>query len=128
MPYAQGIGFAVPINAARAIMNDLIENGRVTNRPWIGIATMKITRQLSQYYRLPADEGALITKVEPYSPADNAGLRKGDIIEAIDGKRIDDPSQISSNIRKKSVNDSIGITVNRYGRSFEVQLKLDAHP
>jgi serine protease Do len=128
MPYAQGIGFAVPINAARAIMNDLIENGRVTNRPWIGIATMKITRQLSQYYGLPADEGALITKVEPYSPADNAGLRKGDIIEAIDGKRIDDPSQISSNIRKKSVNDSIGITVNRYGSSFEVQLKLEAHP
>ena len=128
MPYAQGIGFAVPINAARAIMNDLIENGRVTNRTWIGIATMKITRQLSQYYGLPADEGALITKVEPYSPADNAGLRKGDIIEAIDGKRIDDPSQISSNIRKKSVNDSIGITVNRYGSSFEVQLKLEAHP
>jgi serine protease Do len=128
MPYAQGIGFAVPINAARTIMNDLIENGRVTNRPWIGIATMKITRQLSQYYGLPADEGALITKVEPYSPADNAGLRKGDIIEAIDGKRIDDPSQISSNIRKKSVNDSIGITVNRYGSSFEVQLKLEAHP
>src|ERR671923_1225607 len=112
MPYAQGIGFAVPIKTAKAIMNDLIENGRVTNRPWIGIATMKITRQLSQYYRLPADEGALITNVEPYSPADNVGLRKGDIIEAIDGKRIDDPSQISSNIRKKSVNDGIRITVN----------------
>ena len=128
MPYAQGIGFAVPINAARTIMNDLIENGRVTNRPWIGIATMKITRHLSQYYGLPADEGALITKVEPYSPADNAGLRKGDIIKSVDGKTINDPSQISSNIRKKSVNDSIGITVNRYGRSFEVQIKLDAHP
>ena len=128
MPYAQGIGFAVPINAARTIMNDLIENGRVTNRPWIGIATMKITRQLSQYYGLPADEGALITKVELYSPADNAGLRKGDIIESIDGKRINDPSQISSNIRKKSVNDSIGITVNRYGKIFEVQVKLDVHP
>jgi S1-C subfamily serine protease len=128
MPYAQGIGFAVPINAARTIMNDLIENGRVTNRPWIGIATMKITRQLSQYYGLPADEGALITKVELYSPADNAGLRKGDIIESIDGKRINDPSQISSNIRKKSVNDSIGITVNRYGKIFEVLVKLDAHP
>ena len=89
---------------------------------------MKITRQLSQYYGLPADEGALITKVELYSPADNAGLRKGDIIESIDGKRINDPSQISSNIRKKSVNDSIGITVNRYGKIFEVQVKLDAHP
>ena len=66
--------------------------------------------------------------MEPYSPADNAGLRKGDIIEAIDGKRIDDPSQISSNIRKKTVKDDIRMVVNRYGRSFEVQLNLEAHP
>src|SRR5918912_601105 len=116
MPYAQGIGFAVPIKIAKAIMSDLIENGQVTNRPWVGIATIKITRQLAQYYRLPTTEGVLIAKVEPYSPADNAGLRKGDIIEAIDGKRVDDPSQISSNVHKKTINEDIGMIVNRYGR------------
>jgi serine protease Do len=128
MPYAQGIGFAVPIKAARIIMKDLIENGRVTNRPWIGIATVKITIQLAQYYMLPTTEGAPIAQVEPYSPADNAGLRKGDIIETVDGKRIDEPSQISLNIRKKAVKDGVGMIVNRYGRRFEVQLKLKAHP
>jgi S1-C subfamily serine protease len=126
MPYAQGIGFAVPIKTAKAITRDLIENGQVTNRPWVGIATIKITRQLAQYYRLPTTEGALIAQVEPHSPADDAGLRKGDIIEAIDGKRVDDPSQISSNVRKKTVNDGVGMIVNRYGRRFEVQLKLRA--
>jgi serine protease Do len=126
MPYAQGIGFAVPIKTAKAITMDLIENGQVTNRPWVGIATIKITRQLAQYYRLPTTEGALIAQVEPYSPADDAGLRKGDIIEAVDGKRVDDPSQISSNVRKKTVNDGVGMIVNRYGRRFEVQLKLRA--
>jgi S1-C subfamily serine protease len=126
MPYAQGIGFAVPIKIAKAIMSDLIENGQVTNRPWVGIATIKITRQLAQYYRLPTTEGVLIAKVEPYSPADNAGLRKGDIIEAIDGKRVDDPSQISSNVHKKTINEDIGMIVNRYGRRVEVQLKLQA--
>jgi serine protease Do len=128
MPYAQGIGFAVPIKTAKSITRDLIENGRVTNRPWVGIAAMKITRQLAQYYRLPTNEGAFISQVEPYSPADNAGLRKGDIIESIDGRRVDDPSQISSNIRKKTVKDDIRMIVNRYGRRFEVQLNLEAHP
>src|SRR5438093_9715332 len=59
MPYAQGIGFAVPIKTAKAITRDLIENGQVTNRPRVGIATIKITRQLAQYYRLPTTEGAL---------------------------------------------------------------------
>jgi S1-C subfamily serine protease len=88
----------------------------------------KNNKAISTILPLAYKWGALVAQVEPYSPADDAGIRKGDIIEAIDGKRIDDPSQISSNIRKKSVNDSIGITVNRYGRSFEVQLKLDAHP
>ena len=66
MPYAQGIRFAVPIKAARIIMKDLIENGRITNRPWIGIATVKITRKLAQYYMLPTTEGALIAQVEWY--------------------------------------------------------------
>ena len=128
MPYAQGIGFAVPIKVAKAITSDLIENGQVTNGPWVGIVAIKITRQLAQYYRLPTTEGALIAQVEPYSPADNAGLRKGDIIEAIDGKRIHDPSQISFNVRRKTVKDGIGMIVNRYGRLFEVQLKLQARP
>ena len=53
MPYAQGIGFAVPINNAKSIVRDLIEHGRVTNRPWIGIVSIKITKQLVQYYMLP---------------------------------------------------------------------------
>ena len=116
MPYAQGIGFAVPVNAAKVIMKDLMENGQVTNRPWIGIAAIKITRQLAQYYRLPTNEGVLIAQVESRSPADYADLRKGDIIESIDGKKITDPSQMSSYIRKRSINEKIIITINRYGR------------
>jgi serine protease Do len=56
MPFAHGIGFAVPINIAKSIMNELIENRRVIIRPWIGITTIKITRQLAQYYHLPTNE------------------------------------------------------------------------
>jgi S1-C subfamily serine protease len=128
MPYAHGIGFAVPINIAKTVMNDLIQNGRVINRPWIGISYIKITKQLAQYYRLPTTEGVLIAQVESQSPADDAGLRKGDIIEAVDGKRIDDNTEISLNVRKKTVNDSLTLTINRYGRRFEVPIQLQARP
>ena len=128
MPYAHGIGFAVPTNIAKTVMTELIQNGRVINRPWIGISYVKITRQLAQDYRLPTTEGVLIAQVESHSPADDAGLRKGDIIEAVDGKRIDDTTEISLNVRKKTVNDSLTMTINRYGRRFEVPIQLQALP
>jgi serine protease Do len=127
MPYAQGIGFAVPVNTAKSILKELIEKGRVT-RSWIGVASMKVTPQLARYYGLPASEGALIAKVEPYSPADDAGLRKGDIIEGIDGSRVEDPSQIASHVRKKHVNDQLTLTVNRYGRQIQVPIQVDERP
>jgi serine protease Do len=128
MPYAHGIGFAVPINIARSVMNELIQNGRVINRPWIGISYVKITRQLAQYYRLPTTEGVLIANVESHSPADYAGLRKGDIIEAVDGRIIDNTVEISLNLRKKNVSDKLTMSVNRYGRRFEVPIQLQSRP
>ncbi len=127
MPYAQGIGFAVPANTAKSILRELIEKGRVT-RPWIGIASMKITPQLARYYGLPASEGALVAKVEPYSPADDAGLRKGDVIEQIDGSKVEDPTQIASRVRGKQVNDRLTLTVNRYGRQLQVPVQVDERP
>lgn len=128
IPYAQGIGFAVPINVAKTILTDLIENGRVTNRPWIGISTIKITRQLARYYGLPTEEGALIAEVQSNSPADYSDLRKGDIIESLDGKTIIDPLQVSSNIRKKNVKDKVMVRINRYGRRFDKEIQLLPYP
>lgn len=127
MPYAQGIGFAVPVNTAKSILKELIEKGRVT-RPWIGVASMKVTPQLARYYGLPATEGALIAQVEPYSPADDAGLRKGDIIEGIDGSRVENPTQIASHVRKKQVNERLTLTVNRYGRQLQIPVQVDERP
>ena len=128
IPYGQGIGFAVPINTVKSILTDLIENGHV-KRPWLGISTVKIDSNIARYYRLPIAEGALIIKVEPYSPSDNAGLRRGDVIEEIDGNKIQSPSQISSYLRKKkSTNDRVTVIVNRYGRVYEIPFQLEAHP
>lgn len=128
IPYGQGIGFAVPINTVKSILTDLVENGHVS-RPWLGISTVKLNARIASFYRLPIIHGALIVNVEPYSPADNAGLRRGDIIEEIDGNKIEDPSQISSYIRKKkTVNDRVTVIVNRYGRVYEVPFQMEAHP
>jgi serine protease Do len=128
IPYGQGIGFAVPINTVKLILNDLIENGHVT-RPWLGISTVKLNPRMATFYRLPLVHGALIVNVEPYSPAENAGLRRGDIIEEIDGNKIESPSQISSYIRKKKVaTDRVTVTVNRYGRVYEIPFQMEARP
>ena len=89
---------------------------------------MKVTPQRARYYGLPVIDGALIARVEPYSPADDAGLRKGDIIEEIDGNTIKDPSEIASYVRKKQVNDRLTVTINRYGRQFQLPVPVDERP
>jgi serine protease Do len=127
IPYAHGIGFAVPINTAKTILQQLIKNGKVT-RPWLGITTIKITSRIARYYRLPTNEGALVVKVEEYSPASDSGIRPGDIIEEIDEKRIEEITELSSRIKHKNVNEQTLLSVNRYGRRFTISVTLENQP
>jgi S1-C subfamily serine protease len=127
IPYAHGIGFAVPVNTAKTILQELIKYGKV-NRPWLGISTIKITAQIARYYRLPTTEGALVVKVEEYSPAADAGIRPGDIIEEIDENRIEEITDLSSQIKKKKVNEQTLLSVNRYGRRFNISVTLENQP
>jgi len=127
IPYAHGIGFAVPVNTAKTILQELIQYGKV-NRPWLGVSTIKITSRIASYYRLPTNEGALVVKVEEYSPAADAGIRQGDIIEEIDEKRIEEITELSSQIKKKKINEKTLLSVNRYGRRFNVSVILENQP
>lgn len=128
IPYAQGLGFAIPIHLAKTIINDLIENGRVTNRPWLGISTIRITNPFAKYYGLSTNKGILIAEVQQNSPADSADLRKGDIIESIDGQQVYDPIPLSYGIINKRVNDKIIFKLNRYGKKFTKEIQLLARP
>jgi serine protease Do len=127
IPYAHGIGFAVPVNTAKTILQQLIKNGKVT-RPWLGITTIKITSRIARYYRLPTNEGALVVKVEEYSPASDSGIRPGDIIEEIDEKRIEEITELSSRIKNKNVSEQTLLSVNRYGRRFTISVTLENQP
>ena len=127
IPYAHGIGFAVPVNTAKTILQQLIKNGKVT-RPWLGITTIKITNRIARYYRLPTNEGALVVKVEEYSPASDSGIRPGDIIEEIDEKRIEEITELSSRIKNKNVSEQTLLSVNRYGRRFTISVTLENQP
>ena len=80
---AQNIGFAVPINLAKLSINDLMSRGYV-RKPRIGISGVDVNRVLARQYRLPVDRGVLVVHVQPYSPAEEAGLRRGDVITSID--------------------------------------------
>jgi S1-C subfamily serine protease len=127
IPYAHGIGFAVPVNTAKTILQELIKYGKV-NRPWLGVSTINITNRIARYYRLPTNEGALVVKVEEYSPAADAGIRAGDIIEEVDEKRVEEIIDLSSRIKKKKAKENTLLSVNRYGRRFNISVTLDNQP
>jgi S1-C subfamily serine protease len=127
IPYAHGIGFAVPVNTAKTILQELIQYGKVT-RPWLGVSTINITNRIARYYRLPTNEGALVVKVEEYSPAADAGIRAGDIIEEVDEKRVEEIIDLSSRIKKKKAKENTLLSVNRYGRRFNISVTLDNQP
>ncbi|MEO9296147.1 MAG: trypsin-like peptidase domain-containing protein [Nitrososphaera sp.] len=127
-PLVNTKGEVIAINTAKEILDELVEKGKVS-RPWIGVASIRVTPQLARHFGLPPRaEGALVAGVEPYSPADDAGLRRGDIIEEIDGSKVEDPSQVAAYVRKKKVDDRLSVTVNRYGRQFQVGVQVDERP
>jgi serine protease Do len=84
---AQGIGFAIPISRAKRIVEELISHGAVDS-PWIGIATQTLTPELASHFSLREKRGVIIRAVEPESPAARAGLQRGDILLALDGRPV----------------------------------------
>jgi Do/DeqQ family serine protease len=109
---AQGIGFAIPISKTRKIISDLIVHGEVIE-PWIGIIVQNIDAGLSRYLNVPAKSGVLIKMVENGSPAAKAGAREGDILLALDNRKIVAADDFQSSMRNYSIGDKLNLKLRR---------------
>jgi serine protease Do len=117
----QGIGFAIPINLAKSIMEELIKTGKVV-RPWVGIGLQDLTPELMNNFNIKEKEGALISQIYEGSPAEKADLKTGDIIIQIDGKKIKDSQDVVREVLKRQVGQKILFEVIRDGKHTEVSL------
>ncbi|HUH17105.1 MAG TPA: trypsin-like peptidase domain-containing protein [Methylomirabilota bacterium] len=131
---AQGIGFAIPIDVARPIMQQALDGVHPLVRPWIGVYYLPINPALAIDEDLPVDYGAYLATTDgaepifPGSPADIAGLRAGDVIVAVDGKRITAEEDLSSLILPHSPGDRITLRVLRENSTREVDVTLGELP
>jgi len=108
----EGIGFAIPVNLARSIMERLIKYGKVT-RGYLGTDIQSLTTDLAQEFNLPDEKGALVTQVRPDTPAAKAGLQSGDVIRQVDGKAVTDSQQLRLMISETAPGTKISLTILR---------------
>ena len=127
IPYAQGIGFAIPINAAKACSKDIIVHGAVV-RPWLGITGLNITRQVSAQYELPVERGVLVVNVVSNSPADKARLKRGDIILEFDNKGITRIEELQNILSERKPGERAELTIQRGLRKGRSEVILERTP
>ncbi|MFP4085201.1 MAG: Do family serine endopeptidase [Desulfobacteraceae bacterium] len=120
----QGIGFAIPVNLAQGIIEQLKTAGEVT-RGWLGVGIQDLDKELKEYYGLDEDiEGVLVTKVFPDDPADKAGIKTNDIILEVNGQKVDESRELSRMIADFDVGDEVDILVWRDGKKKVFRVTL----
>jgi serine protease DegQ len=120
-----GIGFAIPINMARAVKVHLIEDGTVS-RGQLGVAIQDLTPELAQAFALEVTGGAVVARVEPGSPAEQAGLRAGDVVVEIDGRTVRGASDLRNRIGLMRAGAEVELRVVRNGREQSVRARIEA--
>jgi S1-C subfamily serine protease len=123
IPGAQGIGFAIPINTAKTVLEDIVRYGRVT-RPWLGVIGLDISRELAQRFNLAVDSGILVMRIIPESPAERAGLQSGDVIAAIEDKQVNSMENLQKQIRARRAGDSVSLVVVRGSEEGRTRVTL----
>jgi Do/DeqQ family serine protease len=123
----QGIGFAIPVNMARKVMEDLVKKGKVT-RGWLGIGIQPLSPELAKSFGVGADEGVLVNQVMPKSPAEAAGLKIGDVILSVDGKPIQDTRQLQRLIGETEIGRTIEVVVLREKAKRTLKIQIGELP
>ncbi len=120
----EGLGFAIPIDDVKDIIEDLIKDGYVHGRPSIGISIVEISTQIAYYYNLPVNYGLFVNDVIEGGSAALAGLEVGDIIIAFNGEKVTSASEFISKRNTFKAGDTIKLTVNREGKEKTMDVKL----
>ncbi|MCB9850778.1 MAG: DegQ family serine endoprotease [Phycisphaerales bacterium] len=119
----QGVGFAIPTNMAKVIMNEIINDGKVV-RGWMGAAIQNLTADLAKSFNYSATDGVLIGDVSANGPAANAGLQSGDIIVKYDGKSMHDMNQLRNNVAATKPGTDVTLNVVRDGRELTKTIEI----
>lgn len=122
-----GVGFAVPSNMTRRVMNSLIETGKVV-RGWLGVSIQGVTTDLAKNFGLSKAQGALVSEVLPDSPAAKAGFKSGDIIIKFDGQDVEDQTALRNIVAATPVGKKVRVRVVRNGKTKTIHVKIDEQP
>lgn len=121
----EGVGFAIPINDTINVYKQLIENGKVS-RPYIGISGSDLSEKIAERYNLPV--GIYVESISEDSNAKDSGLKKGDVITAINGNKVTTMQELNAIKNKLQIGDTVTLTVYRSGQDLEIKIKLTEMP
>jgi serine protease Do len=122
-----GLGFAIPINEAKALIPDLKRYGRVP-RPWLGVLAQAVTPQLERYYNLPTSKGVLVVNLVEGGPGDSSGVHQGDVISEMDGSVVTEPNDVERHLAKHRPDEKARLKIVRGRRTLDVTIKLEELP
>ncbi len=123
IPQGQGIGFAIPVNTAKPLIPQLVEHGEVT-RGYLGVNIQTITEDLAKALEVEEQSGALVSDVMPDSPAQKAGIERGDIIIDFDGHKIADSRDLPAKVAATPVGEEVKVIVRRNGKEKELAVSV----
>jgi serine protease Do len=123
----QGIGFAVPVNVARIVMQQILQKGRVV-RGWLGMTASDLSSDWIDKLGIPGKGGSYVLGVMPEGPAGAAGLMQGDVIIGIDGQAVEDTTTLYNRIALSTPGDTIRLEVFRDGKTRDIEIRVGELP
>lgn len=123
----QGIGFAIPINMAKYVMDEILKHGKVV-RGYIGVGIQEVTPDLAKAFHAAPEKGALVGNVDSNSPGAKAGLQRGDVIVELNGQSIEGPNDLRLKVGTMAPGTTVHLKINRNGETRDVSLTLSEAP
>jgi Do/DeqQ family serine protease len=125
---SMGLGFAIPVNMVKGVVAAALHGGKTVKRPWLGATLQNVSKDIADNLGLERPTGALVVDVADVGPAAEAGLKRGDVISAIDNQSVDDAESVGFRLGVKPLGGAAKLTVLRNGRTLDLPLKLAAAP